>query len=132
MRIVEKNSLIWETILGQVVSKANNYLSVPASNGERRIIKSERMRAYENSFALQCQLYRDKNIDRPFKLHIIVFESTWSYDLDNALKGVLDNLQYCHAITNDNLCVAINARKAIDRQNPRIVYAIEELEPKLF
>ena len=62
----------------------------------------------------------------------MVYESTWSFDLDNAFKAVLDCLQQVGAITNDNLCVGIDARKAIDRSDPRGRFSIEELEPTLF
>lgn len=127
-----RKDLQWETIMGQVPSKSNSYLAVPDSAGGRRIIKDERVRAYERSFATQCTVYRGRNISRPFNLHAVVYESTWSYDLDNAFKALLDNLQYVGAITNDNLCVSITARKAIDPQNPRVMYAIEETEPRLF
>ena len=54
------------------------------------------------------------------------------YDLDNSLKTILDCLQYVKAITNDSYCVGIVANKHIDRNNPRVAFAIEELEPKLF
>ena len=125
--------LQWETILGQVPSKKNNYtIGFNRANGERHIIKSERMREYERNFARQCVVYKDRNIDRPFKLHMVVYEISWSYDLDNALGGVLDCMQYNRCITNDNLAVEIDCRKVIDPSNPRIMYAIEELEPKLF
>lgn len=42
-----RQDLAWETILGQVVSKANNYQAVPDGKGGRRIIKSDKMRNYE-------------------------------------------------------------------------------------
>ncbi len=65
-------------------------------------------------------------------MHIIVYHSSNRYDLDNSLKTVLDCLQYAKAIKDDKLCVRINAEKRIDRNNPRIVFHIEELEPNLF
>lgn len=122
----------YETIQGQIISKANNYQAVPDSQGGRRIIKTALLRAYEDSFVKQCRIYKGRMIDRAFILHVEVFESSWSYDLDNALKTLLDCLQYVGAITNDNLCIGIHAAKHIDRQHPRIVFAIQELEPKLF
>lgn len=121
-----------ETIYGQPIGKANNYMAVPDGQGGRRIIKNDKIRMYERSFNDQCVIYRDKGISRPFRLHITVYEASAAYDLDNCLKTVLDCLQYVGAITNDNKCVGINATKKIDRNNPRIVYGIEELEPMLF
>lgn len=79
-----------ETILGQVVAKANNYKAVPDKCGGKRTIKSD---------ARQCRIYRNRQIDGQFKL--------------------LDCLQQ------------VRAEKRIERRNPRIVFAIEELEPKL-
>lgn len=35
-----------ETINGQIVAKANHYLSVPAKHGEKRIIKDDVIRTY--------------------------------------------------------------------------------------
>lgn len=121
-----------ETIYGQVVSKANNYMAVPDAEGGRRIIKNNNIRAYEQSFNTQCKIYRNKRINKPFRLHLTVFEGSAAYDLDNCLKTVLDCLQYAGAITNDNLCIGINATKKLDRQQPRVVYSIEEIEPTLF
>lgn len=124
--------MIYETIYGQVVSKANSYMAVPDSEGGRRIIKNERIRAYERSFSEQCQIYKGKQIDRPFIFHATVYESTNAYDLDNAAKTLLDCLQYVGAIKDDNICHEIHLRKVIDPQNPRVTFAIQELEPKLF
>lgn len=121
-----------ETIYGQVIGKANHYLSVPGSNGERRIIKDETIRAYEQSFARQCRIYRDRNIDEPFVLDITVWDASRRYDLDNSLKTVLDCLQYCHVIRDDNKCIEIRARKRLDSRNPRISYSITPLVESIF
>lgn len=115
-----------------MVSKANNYMAVPDSAGGRRIIKNESVRAYERTFNDQCRIYRNRGISRPFRLHITVYEGSNAHDLDNSLKTILDCLQYAGAITNDNLCIGINATKKIDRQRPRVVFGIEETEPTLF
>ncbi len=120
-----------EMILGQVVAKANNYQAVPDGKGGRRIIKSDSVREYERSFINQCIVYAGKMIDCPFTLEVVVYESSRRYDLDNSLKTILDCLQMCNAITDDNLCTEIHARKAIDPSRPRIVFAIHEAEPRL-
>jgi len=120
-----------ETIFGQVVAKANNYQAVPDGKGGRRIIKSDSVREYERSFIDQCSVYAGRMIDSPFTLEVVVYESSKRYDLDNSLKTILDCLQMCNAITDDNLCMEIHARKAIDPSTPRIVYAIHEAEPRL-
>lgn len=122
----------YEVIRSQIISKSNGYQAVPDGQGGRRIIKSAQVRAYEKEFARQCKIYRDRNISRPFILHLVVYESSWAYDLDGAFKVLLDMLQTVHAIKNDNLCVGIHAEKRIDRNNPRILYALQETEPTLF
>ena len=120
-----------ETIFGQCVAKANHYMAVGGDKG-RRIIKDAVLRAYERSFCSQCTIYRNKGINAPFRLIIDVYHSSQRFDLDNSLKTVLDLLQDVGAISNDNLCVGIEATKHIDRDNPRIVFGIEEIEPRLF
>lgn len=119
-----------ETIYGQVISKANNYQVGNNRHGARYIIKSPEIRAYERAFCLQCKIYKGKHIDGHFTLFVAVYESSVRYDLDNALKTILDCLQMVDAISNDNLCMKIIAEKRIDRNNPRVVFAIQEHEPR--
>lgn len=127
-----RDDLVWEIIRGQCISKSNGYLAVPdTTSGGRRIIKSDKVRNYERSFEKQCIIYRDKYIDKPFIFHLVVYESSWAFDLDGAFKILLDKLQDVHAITNDNLCVEIKARKVLDPTNPRVAFALQEVEPRL-
>lgn len=114
-----------EIIFGQVVAKANNYLAVPSKNGEKRIIKNERIRRYEESFMQQCKVYRGRRIDIPFVLLIAVYYKNNKADLDNSLKTILDCLQQCEVITDDNLCFKIVAEKRIDKKQPRVEFAIK-------
>lgn len=122
----------FETINGQILAKANHYLAVPDSEGGRRIIKDKEFREYERNFMKQCKVYRGRLIDRPFKLHAVVFHSSVKFDLDNSLKTLLDLLQDVKAIKNDSLCMEITAKKVIDRTKPRVTFAIEEYEPRIF
>ena len=119
-----------ETIFGQVISKANNYQIGDSPHG-KHIIKSQELRDYERSFVKQCKVYKGRLIDKPFRLIVHVFESSVRFDLDNALKTILDCLQYAQVITDDNLCIGITATKHIDTRNPRVVFWIEETEPRL-
>ena len=121
-----------ETIYGQVVSKANNYEVGNDKHGGRYIIKSEAIRAYERSFIEQCQVYKDRMVNCHFTLYVAVYESSVRYDIDNALKTILDCLQMVKAITDDNLFRKIVAEKHIDKNNPRIVLTIEPHEQNLF
>lgn len=124
-----------ETIHGQIIPKANNYKAVPdRATGGRRIIKSDKIRAYEQSFAAQCKVYAGQRIDQPFELITTIYYSSTKFDLDNSLKTLLDCLQYVGAITNDNLCMRITADKKIDKYNPRVEFAVlaPDAPPTLF
>lgn len=127
-----RKDLVWEQIDGAVCSLKNSYTIGNNKHGQRHIIKNEKMRQFEASFDRQCRIYKDKNINRPCKLHVVVYEPSWSWDLDNAVTSLCDALQRNHAVVNDNLIQLLDARKVIDPSNPRIVYALEQLEPRLF
>lgn len=123
-----------EVILGQIVAKANNYMAVPNEATGRRMIKNDKIRAYERNFQRQCRIYAGRMINRPFELVVEVFYANNSFDLDNSLKTLLDCLQYVGAITNDNLCNRIVADKRIDPYRPRVEFSIipEPEPPSLF
>lgn len=116
-----------EVIHGQIIAKANHYQAVPGKFGAKRIIKDEKIRAYEKSFMQQCKIYRNKGISSRFRLFVRVFHSSVRFDLDNSLKTLLDCLQMVGAITDDKLCFQITAEKKIDRYHPRIEFAILEM-----
>ena len=123
-----------ETIYGQIVAKANNYQAAPDGHGGRRIIKSDRTRAYERSFTRQCRKYAGRMINTRFELIVAVYYQAPCYDLDNSLKTLLDCLQYVKAITDDNLCARIVADKLVDKYNPRVEFSIiaDKPAPTLF
>ncbi|WP_291528884.1 RusA family crossover junction endodeoxyribonuclease [Bacteroides sp. UBA939] len=102
-------------------------MAVPGKNGTKRIIKDEKIRAYEKSFIQQCKTYRNKCISSRFRLFVRVWHSSPRFDLDNSLKTLLDCLQSVNAITDDNLCFQIEAEKHIDKYHPRIEFAILEV-----
>lgn len=116
-----------EVIRGQIVGKSNHYQAVPGKDGSRRIIKDEKIRTYEHSFMQQCRIYRNKGVSSRFKLFVRVFHSSVRFDLDNSLKTLLDCLQMVGAITDDKLCFQIEAEKRIDKYDPRIEFAILEV-----
>ena len=60
-------------------------------------------------------------------IFIRVWHGNIRFDLDNALKTILDCLQMVEAITNDSLCFEIHAEKRIDRRNPRVEFGMEEI-----
>ena len=116
-----------EVIHGQIIAKANHYQAVPGKRGARRIIKDEKIRAYERSFMEQCRVYRNKRISSRFRLFVRIFHSSVRFDLDNSLKTLLDCLQMVSAITDDKLCFQIEAEKRIDKYHPRIEFALLEV-----
>lgn len=121
--------IVREIILGEVVGKANHYMAVPDGKGGRRIIKDDKIRAYERTFFEQCHVYRGRKINVHFSLSVDVWYSSPRFDLDNSLKTILDCLQYCDCITDDNLCFSIDARKHLTLLQPRVELTLEPLEP---
>lgn len=119
--------MITETIYGQIVAKANHYMSVPGKGGTKRIIKDEKIREYERSFIAQCKVYRNRRISSRFRLFVRVYHSSVRFDLDNSLKTLLDCLQMVGAIEDDKLCFQIEAEKKIDKYHPRIEFALLEV-----
>lgn len=123
-----------EVIHGQVIAKANNYIAVPGKDGRHRIIKNERIRAYERTFAEQCRAYKDALIGTNFTLECTVYDRNNRFDLDNSIKTVLDCLQSAGAITDDCLCVHLDSYKKVDPYHPRVEYRIiaDRPHPTLF
>ncbi len=116
-----------EVIHGQIVAKANHYLAVPGTGNNKRIIKDEKIRAYERNFMEQCKIYRNRHISSRFRLFVRVWHSSIKFDLDDSLNTLLDCLQMVDAIANDNLCFQIEAEKKIDKYHPRIEFALLEV-----
>lgn len=112
-------------ILGQPPSKSNSY-NIVKIGGHYSLAKTKALKKYEQSFFEQCR-WRDRNISNYFELSMDVFFLSKLPDLDNSLKIVLDCLQSCKVIKNDRLCVKIEARKFIDRNNARIELALREV-----
>lgn len=77
---------------------------------------------YENSFFMQAGGYRNLNY------YCKVYYPSMRSDIDNSLKILLDCLQKCKAIKNDNLCVKVVAEKFIDKANPRVEFKIVTIE----
>lgn len=113
----------FETILGNAPSKSNCYRIITL-NGHGSLAKTKALKDYEEKFLWQCSKYRDANIEVPFEFYINVYYPSKRSDLDNSLKVVLDSLQRVKAIKNDNNCAKIVAQKFIDKDNPRIEFAI--------
>lgn len=116
-----------QVVHGQPPSKSNGY-RVVVFKGHGSLAKTKALKKWEQSFYMQCGVYRDANIRQYFKLDIDVYFTSQRSDLDNALKAVLDCLQSCNAIDNDRWCVEIRARKFVDKYDPRIEFTISTVE----
>lgn len=116
----------WQTIIGQVPSKSNSYEIVTIS-GHGSLAKKPGLRTYEQAFFVQVGKYRNLMIEGLFELHVRVYFTTMSHDLDNSLKIILDCLQYTKTIKNDNRCIRIVADKFVDKNNPRIEFSLVEI-----
>jgi Holliday junction resolvase RusA-like endonuclease len=112
-----------QTIKGNIPSKSNCY-QVIKIGGHASLGKTKALKAYEDSFYIQCDKYRNADIKGYFELHVKVFYPHERADLDNSLKVLLDSLQRCKAIPNDNKCVKIVAEKYKDTDNPRIEFEL--------
>lgn len=119
-----------QIISGIVPSKSNCYKIIhfrskdPLKPAHASLGKTKALTDYEKSFFLQCNKYRNANIDVPFVFEMMVYYPNNRSDLDNSLKVVLDCLQKNGSIKNDNLCSRIVADKFIDKLNPRIEFKI--------
>lgn len=116
----------WQTILGQIPSKSNSY-KVISLYGHGSLAKTKAMKTYEQSFYMQVGPYRNMMLEGFFELHVRVYFTTMSHDLDNSLKCLLDCLQQTKTIKNDNRCVKIVAEKFLDKTNPRVEFRLVEV-----
>ena len=108
-------------IIGNVPSKSNCYKVIKLGN-RCGLGKQKQLTSYENSFKLQMLNYEYELIESEFKFVIDVYYNSRRPDLDNSFKVVLDCLQKAKVIKNDNRCIEIQARKLLDKENPRIEF----------
>lgn len=123
-------SLRTQVIIGNIPAKSNCYRIIILKNKDKMkehgsLAKTKELRQYENDFSIQCTKYKNKNINYPFEIEVDVYFKVNRSDLDNSLKCLLDCLQQCNAIKNDNLCMRIVANKYLDPHNPRIEFTIK-------
>jgi Holliday junction resolvase RusA-like endonuclease len=120
-----------QIIFGVVPSKSNCYRIITFKSKDKEkqhasLAKTAELKQYEKNFILQCNKYRHRKIDQEFKIEIDVYYPSRRADLDNSLKVVLDCLQHenVNAITNDNKCIEILAKRKLDAKNPRIEFTL--------
>lgn len=122
----EKINNMVQVIHGKCPSKSNCYRIIKLGN-HGSLAKTKTLVDYEKSFYLQCNHYRNKNIEGLFEFNIKVYYDSNRSDIDNAMKVVLDCLQHVKAIKNDNNCIRIIAEKFIDKNTPRIEFSINPI-----
>ena len=120
-----------QVILGNTPSKSNCYRIITfrskdpnKHSGHASLAKTTELKKYEEQFYIQCNKYRNANIDEYFKFEMDVYYPTQRSDLDNSLKVVLDCLQKIGAISNDSLCTELHVRKFLDKNKPRVEFTI--------
>ena len=116
-----------QVIHGVCPSKSNSYQIIKLNNASS-LGKSKALKKYEQDFYIQCNLYREANIEGYFEFYMDVFYPNQRSDLDNSLKVVLDCLQKVKAIKNDNKCTKIVLRKFLDKDKPRVEFVIKKVE----
>jgi Holliday junction resolvase RusA-like endonuclease len=116
-----------QVILGSCPSKSNCYRIIKIGN-IYSLGKTNTLKKYEKDFYIQCNVYRDANIEDYFELYMDVFYPNQRSDLDNSLKVVLDCLQKVKAIKNDNKCTKIMVRKFLDKDNPRVEFILKKVD----
>lgn len=115
-----------QVINGKCPSKSNCYKVIKLGN-HASLAKTKVLTDYEKSFHLQCNHYRNQNIDGLFEIYLKVYNESNRADLDNALKIILDCLQKVKAIKNDNNCIKIVAEKFVDKDKPRIEFRLKAI-----
>lgn len=113
-----------QVIYGNIPSKSNSY-KIITINGHASLAKTKAVKDYEKSFYIQCNKYREANIQGYFELYADVFFPSERSDLDNCAKILLDSLAVCKAFKNDNKCVKLYLRKFKDAKNPRVEFVIK-------
>lgn len=119
------NRILEEVISGTPPSKSNGY-KIITFNGHASLAKSKALKDYEKLFFIQCK-NRNADIEGYFEFEMKAFLPSQRQDLDGLFKVVLDSLQVCKVIRNDNKCVKITAEKFLDKANPRVELKIIEL-----
>lgn len=115
-----------QVIYGNPPSKSNCY-KIVTIRGHGSLAKTEGLRKYEADFYIQCNHYRNKNIEGYFEVYVDAFFDSQRQDLDNVLKCLLDCLQHVKAFKNDNKVVKIVAQKFLDKKNPRIEFELKSI-----
>lgn len=119
------------TIYGDLMSKSNSRI-MTSFRGRPRLIKKPKALKYEADAIVQIQsrLGRSRTLEdmftEPVVLDATIYYSSKRPDLDVSL--LMDVLEKSGVYKNDRQVYQINARKRFDKENPRVIVKISELE----
>lgn len=117
-----------QVIYGTVPSKSNCYKIITFKHKDGRshasLAKTTHLKQYEKDFYIQCNFYRNANIQGYFQLDADVYYPNQRSDLDGAAKLLLDCLQNIGAFPNDNKLVCLRMNKFLDKLNARVEFTI--------
>lgn len=117
-------------IKGNVPSKSNGYRTAVYSSPKTgkpiaRLIKSQELKAYEESFGYQFNPQRrGRFFPGDFSMVLHVYYKDRRRDLDGSLKIILDCLQEYKLIKNDRHMQELFIKRHIDAKNPRIEFEL--------
>ena len=114
-------------VQGELCSKSNSRRIVNYG-GHPRVIKSQKALDYEYSSTLQIkrQLGQQGTIEGQVSIEVHVWYASRRPDLDIAL--IQDVLQKAGVYKNDRQVFEIHAFKYLDKENPRVLIRIREIE----
>ncbi len=118
------------TIIGELASKSNSRRLVLRGK-HPRIIKSEKALNYEQSAMLQIKMQRGlpETLEGAISAEFHVYYASRRPDLDVSL--IQDVLQKAGIYKNDRQIVELHAFKYIDKNNPRVLIKINEVDDPL-
>lgn len=113
-------------ILGELSSKSNSRRLV-TYGGKPRMIKSQKALDYEKTAIPQIKSqWRKKPLACGVGLDVDVYYASRRPDLDISL--LMDVLEKAGVYENDRLVVEYSVRKHLDKDNPRTIVEIYELD----
>jgi len=114
-------------VYGQPQRKDNSRRLIKnRSTGKPMIIKSAKALSYVESFIRQVPKPLRVNIDTPIAVTLTMYYQSNRSDLSAEL--IYDCLQKAGVIKNDRQIVEAHHYKRIDKANPRVCWAVKEIE----
>ena len=119
-----KNGFTWE-VLGEIPSMKND-LRISRRGGFYH--KDNAVKKYKQSFAWQTPAKFRMEIIRPVVVTTVIFMKDRRKDCHNLQAVIFDSLEAAGVICNDRQIVKWNGEALIDRENPRVVITVKEIE----